>query len=110
MKLSEAQSRNLSRLSEIEAFTFVDHARLEKPRRPTFSQPYRWENEQGHRKTHTQKASHKGFHRDALDSLVDLGLVTRTVEPTGKRHCAEHGDWMKEIGDHSTTTITYRVA
>ena len=106
MNLTESQVLNLSRLTEIGTFTFVDSGRLVAPRSPTYSNPYRYENEVGYRLSRSSKGSHKGFNMTTLKNLVDMGHVICAVAHTGKPSTKD----LKSIGDHTTATFTFRLA
>ena len=88
--LTESQARNLARLHEVGGtFTYSGISRVLAPRLQ-----YKYERKQGFRTTYSEKGSHKGFHRTALESLVAKGLVQCTAREIG-----EYGNGIRTKAD-----------
>ena len=76
-KLTAAQQTNLDRLAAVGGtYTWTWATELVAPRR---GMRYRFEIKQGYRSIRSEKTSSKGFHRTALESLRDMGLVDLSV-------------------------------
>tara|TARA_R100000808_G_C2107743_1_gene122801 strand:- start:445 stop:768 length:324 start_codon:yes stop_codon:yes gene_type:complete len=100
-KLTESQERNISRLHEIGGtYTLTKCSTIRPPRRDL---RYRHEMRQGYRRCYSEKASHKGFHRSALWSLVEKGLVVFTKTERGANFDTEGQAVMNSLEEEIFT-------